>query len=156
MLIGFAKDIHKIEKNDQKPLVLAGVTIKDSKFSVKAHSDGDLVLHAITSAILGALGLKTIGEYFSDTDPANKNRSSKDFLDFALNELKKQTMRIQSMDLCIVCEHIMLKNHLEAFRSSLREMIGYDIPIGLKATRFEDPEHYYIECYCNLVVETIF
>ncbi len=156
MTIGFAKDIHLLQENNQKPLILAGVTIKDSKFSVKAHSDGDLVLHAITSAILGALGLKTIGEYFSDTDPQNKDRSSVDFLNFALEELKKHTMRIQSLDLTIICEQIMLKDHLEAFRKSLKDLIGYDLPIGLKATRFEDKNNQYIECYCALIVETIY
>lgn len=156
MLIGFAKDIHLLEKNKSKPLVLAGVTIFDSIYSIKAHSDGDVILHSITSAILGALGLKTIGEYFSDVDPQNKGRSSVEFLEFALTQVKNQTMRIRSMDICIVCEQIMLKDHLENFRNKLKELIGYDVVIGLKATRFEDKKNMYIESYCNLILETIF
>ncbi len=156
MLIGFAKDIHKLIKNNEKPLILGGVTIIDSKYSIKAHSDGDIVLHALTSAILGALGLKTIGEYFDDKDPQNKDRSSVDFLNFALDELKKQTMRMCSIDICIVCEQIMLKDHLESIRKNLRCLIGYDVPIGLKATRFENPENEYIESYCNILLETIY
>ncbi len=156
MLIGFAKDIHKLVKNNEKSLVLGGVTIKDSKYSIKAHSDGDIILHSLTSAILGALGLKTIGEYFSDSDPQNRDRSSVDFLNFALEELKKQTMRICSIDICVVCEQIMLKNHLDEIRKSLRTLIGYDVPIGLKATRFEDPNNEFIESYCNILLETIY
>lgn len=152
MKIGFSKDIHKLKKGTKKPLILGGFTIYNSNYYIDSHSDGDLILHSITSAILGAIGLKTIGEYFSDKDDNNKNRSSVDFLNFSLSKLVELNMRIESIDLCIVCEKIILNQHLEYIRDSLKQLIRID-NIGIKATRFEDKRKKYIECYCSLIID---
>lgn len=150
MKIGFAKDIHQLVKN-QHPLVLGGVKI-DSSWSIQATSDGDIVLHAITSALLGALGLKTLGEYFPESDAKNHKRNSADFLNFALQALTEQKLKIESLDLCIICEQIILKEYLQPMRLQLQKMLGIE-QLGIKCTRFEQPENSMIECYCNLLLK---
>ncbi len=74
--IGFAKDIHNLTHDETRPLILGGVTIP-SEYAIVAHSDGDIIYHALASAILGAMGsITTIGEIFSDADPSCKNMDS--------------------------------------------------------------------------------
>lgn len=151
MKIGFSKDIHNLINNDKKPLILGGYEIKSHNFSIQAVSDGDVILHSITSAILGALGLKTLGEYFPDTNKDNIQRSSLDFINFALNEMSKLNSKIISLDICIVCEHIMLKDYLNDIRLSLKDILNIDF-IGIKCTRFENQENYSIESYSSLII----
>lgn len=151
MKIGFSKDIHKLEKDSKKPLILGGFLIKNNNWTIKAHSDGDVILHSITSAILGALGLRTLGEYFPDTDINNQNRSSKDFLLFAKKMLIDSGYYIESLDICIVCEQIILKNYLNEIKTSIETLLGIK-NIGIKATRFEDQNNNYIESYASLLL----
>ena len=73
MRIGFSKDIHRIVEG--KPFILAGVKI-DTPFGLLAHSDGDVVFHAVAESILGALSLKDLGTYFPDTNEEYKNCDS--------------------------------------------------------------------------------
>lgn len=151
MKIGFAKDIHNLIHNDQKPLVLGGYEINSHNFSIQAVSDADVILHSITSAILGALGLNTLGEYFPDTNKDNLARSSLDFINFALSEMNKLNLKIISLDICIVCEHIMLKDYLNNIRQSLKDILKID-SLGIKCTRFEDKNNFSIESYCSLII----
>ncbi|MGL4952013.1 MAG: 2-C-methyl-D-erythritol 2,4-cyclodiphosphate synthase [Mycoplasma sp.] len=151
MRIGFAKDIHKLIESTDDNFVLGGTNINNTGFKVCAKSDGDIVLHSITSAILGALDLDTLGEYFPDTDDINQDRTSTDFLKFAIKKMVENNFKIISMDLCIVCEQIMLKDHLINIKNKLNVLI--DSPhIGLKCTRFEDKSNYMIECYCTILL----
>lgn len=151
MKIGFAKDIHNLIDNDKKPLVLGGYEIKNHNFSIQAVSDGDVILHSVTSAILGALGLNTLGEYFPDTNKDNTNRTSLDFINFALSEMHQLNLKIISLDICIVCEHIMLKDYLNNIRLSLKDILKID-SLGIKCTRFEDKNNFKIESYCSLII----
>lgn len=74
--IGQGLDFHKLELNSSRPLILGGATI-DSEYALIGHSDADIILHALSDAILGALGLGDIGQYFPDKDPSLKNMDSK-------------------------------------------------------------------------------
>lgn len=155
MKLGFSKDIHKLVKNGNKDLILGGFTIKDSKYTIKAHSDGDIILHSICSSLLSCLNLKTLGEYFPDNQKINKNRSSIDFLDFCLDKLNESQKKIISMDICIICEKIILKDYLSLIKKNLMNLLNIkdDSIIGIKATRFENKRSKYIECYCNLLID---
>ena len=82
MRIGQGEDIHRID--DARALVLGGIIIEEGP-GLSGHSDADVLLHAITDAILGALALGDIGQHFPPSDPANRDADSADFLRHALN-----------------------------------------------------------------------
>ena len=86
--IGHGIDVHKFAENVEKhkPLKLAGITVSD-KYSLLAHSDGDVVLHAICDAILGACSKGDIGEHFPDSDSEFNNIDSAQLLERVLSEL---------------------------------------------------------------------
>lgn len=86
-LIGQGIDQHKIYKKTNSLIKLGGKSIK-SQYSIKAVSDGDVVLHSISNAILGAIGAGDIGEYFKDTDKKNKKIDSLKIINFCLKKLK--------------------------------------------------------------------
>jgi 2-C-methyl-D-erythritol 2,4-cyclodiphosphate synthase len=75
--VGIGHDTHRLAAD--RPLILGSLTI-DSPRGLVGHSDADVVLHALTDALLGAVGLGDIGDAYPDTDPANKDRDSRDFL----------------------------------------------------------------------------
>ncbi|MDR0545301.1 MAG: 2-C-methyl-D-erythritol 2,4-cyclodiphosphate synthase, partial [Mycoplasmataceae bacterium] len=87
--IGQGNDTHEIKEIKHGEIIIGGYVLK-SNWKVFAYSDGDIVLHAISNAILGALQLGDIGEYFSDKDYANKNISSTKIVNFALAQMKKK------------------------------------------------------------------
>lgn len=98
------------------------------------------------------MSLKTLGELFSDQDNINKNRSSIDFLNFALKKIKQNKIVINNIDLTVVCEKIILKNYLDDIKKNLIKLIGVK-NITIKATRFENKHHKYIECNCVLTIK---
>ena len=102
-LVGIGYDIHKIVKTNNFNLIkLGGVNIK-SKVKLIAYSDGDVIIHAITDSILGALSKRDIGTYFPNIK-RNFKRNSIEFLNFALNIMHKKKMIINNIDIMIVSE----------------------------------------------------
>ncbi|KPA33019.1 2-C-methyl-D-erythritol 2,4-cyclodiphosphate synthase [Leptospira interrogans] len=87
--IGNGIDFHKLEINLNRPLILGGIEC-ESEFALVGHSDADIILHAISDAILGALALGDIGQYFPDTDPSLKNIDSKIILVKCLELMKEK------------------------------------------------------------------
>ena len=98
MMRGIGHDTHRLAAGG--PLRLGGIDIPHDKQAV-GHSDADVLLHAITDALLGAAALGDIGEMFPDTDPANKNRDSADMLRQAVARVARQDIAIENLD-CIV------------------------------------------------------
>ncbi|RME08933.1 MAG: 2-C-methyl-D-erythritol 2,4-cyclodiphosphate synthase, partial [Aquificota bacterium] len=99
--IGLGFDSHGFEEG--KPLKLGGVRIEFPK-GLKGHSDGDVLLHAITDAILGALGEPDIGQLFPDTDPRWKDADSVLFLQEALRRMKARGYRIVNLDCLFIAD----------------------------------------------------
>ncbi len=97
-MVGIGNDLHRLEKG--LPLIIGGIKI-DSEFGCVAHSDGDVLLHALTDALLGAIGAGDIGELFPDTDSANKNADSSIFVKKALDLIRNKRLEIVNID-CIV------------------------------------------------------
>src|SRR6056297_69440 len=95
MRIGFGYDVHRLEEGHE--LILGGVTIPFEKGTV-AHSDGDVLIHAICDALLGAANLGDIGSHFPDTDPQYKNISSTILLEKVLEILKDNKFKINNID----------------------------------------------------------
>ncbi|OED34559.1 2-C-methyl-D-erythritol 2,4-cyclodiphosphate synthase [PVC group bacterium (ex Bugula neritina AB1)] len=101
MRVGLGFDIHQTDV--RRPLVLGGVTI-DSPFGLKGHSDADVLTHAIIDALLGAAALGDIGEFFSDTDAKNLNRSSLDILSETVKMLREKGYFVVNIDATIIAE----------------------------------------------------
>lgn len=132
-LIGQGIDQHKLVKKSNSTIVLGGVKIK-SNYKIVAHSDGDVVLHSLSNAILGCVQGGDIGEYFKDTDPKNKNLDSSKILKFCLKKLNKA--KIVNVDLTIQCENIILKDLKKQIKQNLVKLLNCK-NVNVKATRFE-------------------
>lgn len=99
--IGHGFDVHRLVA--ERPLVLGGVTIPHA-FGLLGHSDADVLLHAISDAVLGALGLGDIGQHFPDTDPAYQGVSSMLLLEHVFDLARKRGFRVGNLDATIVAE----------------------------------------------------
>jgi len=109
--IGEGWDIHALVEG--RPLVLGGVTIPHSK-GLLGHSDADVLLHAITDAILGAAGLGDIGRHFPDSDPAFKDANSAGLLTEAMRRVRAAGWRIGNVDATVVAQAPRLAQHIPA------------------------------------------
>jgi 2-C-methyl-D-erythritol 4-phosphate cytidylyltransferase/2-C-methyl-D-erythritol 2,4-cyclodiphosphate synthase len=97
---------------------LGGVQI-DSNYEIVSHSDGDVLLHALADSIFGAIGLRDIGFYFPDSDPLNKNLDSKIILNKALELLKNKNVKLNQIDITIVCGVPKISPYVDAIKESL-------------------------------------
>ncbi len=131
MRIGFGYDIHPLE--DGIPLVLGGITIPHSS-GCKAHSDGDVVIHALCDALLGAAGLGDIGQLFPSSDPKWKNRNSRYFLEEILQLITVNGWEIANIDLLIQAEKPVLNPYFKEMRHQLSQILNLQSnQINLKA-----------------------
>lgn len=129
--IGLGYDIHKLVPGG--PLMLAGVEI-DCALSPEAHSDGDVALHALTDALLGAVADGDIGEHFPDTDPRWASQPSRVFLSEASRIVADKGFRLVNCDLTILTQQPRLEPHKPALAASLADLL--DLPqdrISVKA-----------------------
>lgn len=133
--IGQGLDVHAFCEGDF--VMLAGVKIPHTH-GLKAHSDGDVVLHALSDALLGALALGDIGQHFPDTDDNYKGADSKILLKHVYHLVKNQGYMLINADITVACEYPKLAKHNIAMRQSIAETLGLDIgQISLKATTTE-------------------
>ena len=146
-LIGEGIDYHKLTPKKGN-IVLGGIKIS-SQYKIVAHSDGDLVYHAIANAILGALQLGDIGDYFSDKKKKNKNLNSRAIIDYAVHQLKGK--KIQNIDLTIICDKIILTKYKAKIRENLIKITKCK-NINIKATRFEENKNM-IACKVALLIK---
>lgn len=133
--IGSGIDIHQFEEN--KPMVLGGVSI-ESQVGFKAHSDGDVVIHSIIDALLGAIGAGDIGEFFPDNDPQYKGADSKELLKYIVSFVYNVGYEIVNIDLTILAEKPKINPYKDAIKTQLSSIIGITKQrINIKATRGE-------------------
>lgn len=131
MRIGFGSDIHKLVA--ERPLVLGGITI-DYQLGEQAHSDGDVVFHALMDAILGALALGDIGLYFPDNDEKYRNINSSLLLKEVVKMMKEQNYQINNVDISITLEKPKLRPYIDAMRSNIAKLLETDIKnVSVKA-----------------------
>jgi 2-C-methyl-D-erythritol 2,4-cyclodiphosphate synthase len=121
--IGQGWDVHRIVRG--RPMILGGETIP-SEFGLKGHSDADILSHAITDALLGALALGDIGMHFPDTDPRWKDGDSLMFLRHARDLVAAQGYEIANVDSTVILERPKLKDHRTAIRAKLAETLALD------------------------------
>jgi len=123
MRVGLGHDRHRLVAG--RPLVLGGVTIPHDR-GLDGHSDADVLLHAITDALLGALGLGDIGEWFPNTDPQWAAADSTIFLNAVLTELGTRGWEIANVDCTVHAERPKLSPHKETIARRLAELLGLD------------------------------
>ncbi len=121
--IGLGIDLHRLEPG--RPCVLGGVRIDCDK-GPAAVSDGDVVLHAATDAVLGAAGLDDLGTLFPENDPANQGRDSAEFCGRALDLIRARGLAVRSLDVVVEAELPRLKPHRGAMRRRLAELFAAD------------------------------
>ncbi len=131
--IGF--DSHRFAES--RPLILGGVTLP-YELGLAGHSDADVLSHALTDAILGAIADGDIGSHFPDTDPKWKDADSKAFLRHAVQRLERAGARLLNVDATIMAEAPKMRPHIEAMRASLAETLMTTIDrVSVKATTLE-------------------
>lgn len=132
---GTGFDVHRF--TDGNHVMLGGITIPHSQ-GIAAHSDGDVVLHALTDAVLGALGDGDIGQHFPPSDPRWKGAASHIFLKDAVRRVQSRGGRIANADVTLLCEAPKIGPHREAMKASIAQIMGLDpVRVGIKATTTE-------------------
>jgi 2-C-methyl-D-erythritol 2,4-cyclodiphosphate synthase len=119
--IGHGYDLHRLEEGGE--LMLGGVRVSGELHPV-AHSDGDVVIHAIVDALLGAMGWGDIGEHFPDTDPRWKDAPSRVFLETIAERARQAGYHPANIDVTILAERPRLKTFTVAIRRNLADILG--------------------------------
>lgn len=132
MRIGFGYDNHRLIAN--RPLMVGGIEIP-SPLGEDAHSDGDVLIHAIIDALLGAMAMGDIGSHFPPSDERYRNIDSKILLAETMNETRAD---IINLDATVILEKIKLRKHIEDIRKNLAKLLNLDISrISVKAKTHE-------------------
>ncbi len=121
---GHGWDVHRTAPG--RPLIVGGVTIP-SEFGLDGHSDADVLLHAVTDALLGAAALGDIGMHFPDTDPQWKGQSSGTFLSYTAALVTELGYSIINVDTTVILERPKLKDYRDAMRESLARLLALDL-----------------------------
>jgi 2-C-methyl-D-erythritol 2,4-cyclodiphosphate synthase len=132
---GLGWDVHRIAPG--RPMILGGVTIP-SEFGLEGHSDADILLHAVTDALLGAAALGDIGMHFPDTDPKWKGAASARFLEHAVELAGQAGYSLVNVDTTVILERPKLKDYRMAIRESLARILG--LPLERVSVKFKTAE----------------
>jgi 2-C-methyl-D-erythritol 2,4-cyclodiphosphate synthase len=123
MRVGIGHDTHRLEEG--RPLLLGGVRVEHGRGPV-GHSDADVVLHAVTDALLGAAGLGDIGDAYPDTDPAYRGADSSFFLRETLGRLNRAGWRVVNVDVIVFAQEPKLGPVKDRIRRNLAGLLGLD------------------------------
>ena len=135
MRVGQGLDAHRFCAGDR--VVLGGVSIPHDQ-ALQAHSDGDVLLHAICDALLGAAALGDIGRHFSDQDAAHKNRDSREFLREVATMLATAGYSIGNIDATIVAQIPKMSPHTDLMRQNISTDLGIEVDaVNIKSTTTE-------------------
>lgn len=135
MRIGQGYDAHRFKAGDH--VYLGGVKIAHSQ-GLAAHSDGDVLLHAIADALLGAAALGDIGRHFPDSDPAYAGVSSRVLVREVAKKLSAQGLTVANVDATIIAEQPRVSAHVEAMRGNIAEDLAIDVSmVNVKGTTTE-------------------
>src|SRR5262245_55092689 len=131
MRIGIGYDTHKV--GSLKPLILGGVKIEQAKGLI-GHSDADVVLHALTDALLGAAGLGDIGDYYPDTDLKYRDTDSSIFVKETLARVNQKGYRLVNVDVTVICQDPKLGPKKALMRQAIAGMLGLNVDaVNVKA-----------------------
>lgn len=132
---GMGFDVHQLAAGEE--LWLGGLKIDHDK-GLTGHSDADVLLHALTDALLGAAGAGDIGDHFPPSDPKWRGASSDKFVEFAASVIKEKGALINNVDMTVICEAPKIKPHREAMRHNIARMLDVSVDrVSVKATTTE-------------------
>lgn len=136
MRIGHGYDVHRLVED--RELIIGGVNIPYEK-GLLGHSDADVLLHAISDALLGAAALGDIGKLFPDNDPAFKNANSLELLKIVVKKLKDCKFIVNNIDCTIIAQKPKMSSHIDKMRSNIAFACNVDInTVNVKATTEEN------------------
>ena len=135
MRIGHGYDVHKLVEG--RDLILGGVKI-DHHLGLLGHSDADVLLHAVSDALLGAAGLGDIGKHFPDTDPQYKGADSLKLLQIVALRVKEAGYRVSNIDVTMIAQRPKLRPHIETMERNIAAAVGVHVSrVNVKATTEE-------------------
>ena len=135
MRIGHGYDVHKLVEG--RDLILGGVKIEYEK-GLLGHSDADVLLHAVSDALLGAAGLGDIGRHFPDTDPRYKGANSLNLLMIVAEKVRTQGYRVSNIDVTMIAQRPKLKDHIPQMVTNIAFAVGIgEDRVNVKATTEE-------------------
>ena len=135
MRIGHGYDVQKLVEG--RDLILGGVKI-DHKLGLLGHSDADVLLHAVSDALLGAAGLGDIGRHFPDTDPQYKGADSLKLLAIVGEKVTAAGYRVSNVDVTMIAQKPKLKDHIGAMEANIASALHLDVSrVNVKATTEE-------------------
>lgn len=135
MRVGMGYDVHRLVEG--RDLIIGGVNIPYEK-GLLGHSDADVLLHAISDALLGAAALGDIGKHFPDTDPAYKGISSLLLLEKVGELLETEGFLIENIDATIIAQAPKMRPHIDTMRANIAKALGITVEqVNVKATTEE-------------------
>ena len=123
MLIGNGWDLHK--HSSSEILYLAGLKFEESGF--EAYSDGDIILHALSDALLGSVGKKDLGHYFPSKQPTKKDIRSTEMLEKVLKIIEYNKLRVSNIDITIISQVIFVDEKREVLEESISKLLNIDV-----------------------------
>ena len=135
MRSGHGYDVHKLVEG--RDLIIGGVKIPHT-LGLLGHSDADVLLHAVSDALLGAAGLGDIGKHFPDTDPQYKGADSLKLLEIVAQRVREAGYRVSNIDVTMIAQRPKLRPHIEQMERNIAGAVGVDVSrINVKATTEE-------------------
>ena len=135
MRIGHGYDVHKLVEG--RDLIIGGVKIEHS-LGLLGHSDADVLLHAVSDALLGAAGLGDIGKHFPDTDPQYKGADSLKLLQIVAQRVQEAGYRVSNIDVTMIAQRPKLRPHIAQMEQNIASAVGVDVSrVNVKATTEE-------------------
>ncbi|MCH7668194.1 MAG: 2-C-methyl-D-erythritol 2,4-cyclodiphosphate synthase [Acidobacteria bacterium] len=132
MRVGHGFDVHRF--GGEPPLVLCGVVVSGDR-GVESTSDGDVALHALIDALLGAAALGDIGEMFPSSDPRWEGASSVELLRLAYSRVVEAGYTVGNIDITIICQKVRIAPHRDVMRKKVAQVLSVDIgAVSVKAT----------------------
>lgn len=135
MRIGHGYDVHKLVAG--RDLIIGGVKI-EYELGLLGHSDADVLLHAVSDALLGAAGLGDIGKHFPDTDPTYKGADSLMLLKVVAERVREAGYRVSNIDVTMIAQKPKLRPHIPQMETNIASAVGIDVSrVNVKATTEE-------------------
>ena len=135
MRIGQGYDVHKLVEG--RDLIIGGVKIEHT-LGLLGHSDADVLLHAVSDALLGAAGLGDIGKHFPDTDPQYKGADSLKLLQIVAQRVQEAGYRVSNIDVTMIAQRPKLRPHIAQMEQNIASAAGIDVSrVNVKATTEE-------------------
>ncbi|MGL5956768.1 MAG: 2-C-methyl-D-erythritol 2,4-cyclodiphosphate synthase [Brevinema sp.] len=150
--VALGYDLHRLQRNSLGGVICAGIYIPCDYTIEGAHSDGDVVFHALTDALLSISGTD-IGKVFPNTAAENYHRNSQEFLEYAFNSIKQQ-YRIINADIVVICDFPKISSYTHEMKHNISILLDTD-DVSIRGKTTENTKPLVIEAYSNVLFQKI-